>query len=126
MVRDGDLIISIATNHTQEIDVGAVGGCSIESVQTQLAHQFENNGYEEFIDFLGSLRPIVMESIPTQKGRQQYFDHLIDQVPDNEGQKCCLGFEDPNCAVKCIFNTVRSGQVAAARQYALQQISESV
>ena len=126
LVRDGDLIISIATNHTQEIDVGAVGGCSIESVQTQLAHQFENNGYGEFIDFLGSLRPIVMESIPTQKGRQQYFDHLIDQVPDNEGQKCCLGFEDPNCAVKCIFNTVRSGQVAAARQYALQQISESV
>ena len=123
LVRDGDLIISIATNHTQEIDVDAVGGCSIESVQTQLAHQFENSGYGEFIDFLGSLRPTVMESIPTQKGRQRYFDHLIDYVPKNEGQKCCLGFEAPNCAVKCTFNMIRSGQAAAARQYALQQIN---
>ncbi len=122
LVRDGDLIISIATNHTQESDVGVVGGCSIESVQTQLAHQFENNGYGEFIDFLGSLRPTVMESIPTQKARQRYFDHLIDQVPESEVQKCCLGFDDPNCAVKCTFNMIRSGQTDAARQYALQQI----
>lgn len=126
LVRDGDLIISIATNYTQEIDIGAAEGYSTEAVQTQLAHQFENNGYGEFIDFLGSLRPTVMEAIPTQKGRQRYFDHLIDYVPKNEDQKCCLGFEDPNCAVKCTFNTVRSGQVVAARQYALQQISESV
>lgn len=123
LVRDGDLIISIATNHTQEIDVDAVGGGSIESVQIQLAHQFENNGYGELIDFLGSLRPTVMEAIPTQKGRQRYFDYLIDQVPCNEEQKCCLGFEDPNCAVKCTFNTVRGGQADAARQYALQQIN---
>ena len=123
LVSDSDLIISISANHTAEIETGAAGECSIESVQTQLAHQFENNGYGEFIDFLGSLRPMVMESIPTQKGRQRYFDYLIDQIPDNEGQKCCLGFEDPNCTVKCTFNTVRSGQASNARQYALQQMN---
>ena len=123
LVIDGDLIISIAANHIQATDTGVNGGCKIESVQTQLAHQFENNGYGEFIEFLGSLRPTVMESIPTQKGRQRYFDHLIDQFPGNEGQKCCLGFEDTNCSVKCTFNTVRSGQAVAARQYALKRIN---
>ena len=126
LVIDGDLIISIATNHIQATDTGVNGDCKIESVQTQLAHQFKNNGYGEFIDFLGSLRPTVMESIPTQKGRQRYFDHLIDQVPESEEQLCCLGFENPNCALKCTFNTVRSGQADAARQYALRRVSESV
>ena len=126
LVRDGDLIISISANHIQETDKGVNDNCKIESVQTQLAHQFENNGYGEFIDFLGSLRPTVMKSIPTQKGRQRYFDHLIDQVSGNEGQQCCLGFEDPNCAVKCTFNMIRSGQTDVARQYALQRVSESV
>ena len=124
LVRDGDLIISISANHIQEIDKGVNENCKIEFLQTQLAHQFENNGYGEFIDFLGSLRPMVMESIPTQKGRQRYFDYLIDQVPGNEGQECCLGFEDPNCSVKCTLNMIRSGQIDAARQYALQRISE--
>ena len=123
LVRDSDLIISISANHIQEIDNGVNGNCKIESVQAQLAHQFENNGYGEFIDFLGSLRPTVMESISTQKGRQRYFDHLIDQVHGNEGQKCCLDFEDSNCTVKCTFNMIRSGQIDAARQYALQRIS---
>ena len=122
LVRDGDLIISISANHIQEADKGVNEGCKIESVQTQLAHQFENNGYGEFIDFLGSLRPTVMESIPTQKGRQRYFDYLIDQVPGNERQQCCLGFEDPNCAIGCTFNMIRIGQIDAARQYALQRI----
>ena len=124
LVRDGDLIISISANHIQETDKGVNDNYKIESVQTQLAHQFENNGYGEFIDFLGSLRPTVMESIPTQKGRQRYFDRLIDQVSGNEGQKCCLSFEDPNCAVECTFNMIRSGQTATARQYALQRIGE--
>lgn len=125
LVRDGDLIISISANHIQEIDTGVNGNCKIESVQAQLAHQFENNGYGKFINFLGSLRPTVMESIPTQKGRQRYFDHLIDQVPESEGQLCCLGFEASNCTVKCTFNTVRAGQIDAARQYALQRVRES-
>ena len=124
LVRDGDLIISISANHIQETDKGVNDNCKIESVQTQLAHQFENNGYGEFIDFLGSLRPTVMESIPTQKGRQRYFDRLIDQVSGNEGQQCCLSFEDPNCAVECTFNMIRSGQTDTARQYALQRIGE--
>ena len=122
LVRDGDLIISISANQIQQSDADAAGGNSIKSVQTQLARQFENNGYGEFIDFLGSLRPTVMESIPTQKGRQRYFDHLIDHVPTNEGQKCCLGFEDANCSVKCTFNMVRNGQADVAQQHALQQL----
>ena len=124
LVRDGDLIISISANNIQKNDKGVNGGCKIEVVQTQLAYQFENNGYGEFINFLGSLRPTVMESIPTQKGRQRYFDHLIDQIPGNEEQKCCLNFEGVNCAVGCTFNMIRSGQIDAARQYALQQICE--
>ena len=124
LVRDGDLIISISANYIQETDIGVVGGDKIESVQTQLARQFENNGYGEFIDFLGSLRPTVMESISTQKGRQRYFDRLIDQVPRDEAQKCCLGFEDPNCVVGCTFNMIRSGQIDAVRQYALQRVHE--
>lgn len=126
LVSDSDLIISISANHMDEIEIDAAGGCNIEAVQIQLAHQFENNGYGEFIDFLGSLRPIVMESIPTQKGRQRYFDHLIDHVPGDERQQCCLGFENPNCAVECTFNMIRSGHIDTARQYALQQISKSV
>ena len=121
LVRDSDLIISISANHIQEIDKGINGNCKIESVQAQLAHQFENNGYGEFIDFLGSLRSTVMESIPTQKGRQRYFDHLIDHVPGDAKQQCCLGFENPNCEVKCTFNMIRNGQIDVVRQYALQQ-----
>ena len=124
LVRDGDLIISIFTNNIQETDASVDGGGKIESVQAQLTHQFENNGYGEFIDFLGSLRPTVMESIPTQKGRQRYFDYLIDQIPGSEGNKCCLGFEDPNCVVGCTFNMIRSGQIDAVRQYALQRVRE--
>ena len=126
LVRDGDLIISISAHHIQEIDTDVVGGCKIESVRTQLARQFEDNGYGTFIAFLGSLRPTVMESIPTQKDRQRYFDYLIDQVPGNEGQQCCLGFEAPNCTIGCTFNMIRSGRIDAARQYALQRICESV
>ena len=124
LVRDGDLIISISANHIREADKGVNGNGKVESVQTQLALQFENNGYGGFIDFLGSLRPVVMESIPTQKGRQRYFDHLIDQIHGNEGQKCCLGFEDPSCAVECTFNIIRSGRIDAARQYAVQRVRE--
>ena len=124
LVRDGDLIISISANHIQETDAGAAGGGKIESVQTHLAHQFETNGYGEFIDFLGSLRPTVMESISTQKGRQRYFDRLIDHIPGNEERKCCLGFEDPNCGIGCTFNMIRSGRIDAARQYALQRVHE--
>ena len=122
LVRDDDLIISISANRIQETNKGVNNSCKIESVQTQLAHQFENNGYGEFINFLGSLRPTVMESIPTQKERQRYFDRLIDQVHSNAGQKCCLGFENPNCGVECTFNMIRSGQIDTARQYALQRI----
>ena len=124
LVRDGDLIISISANHIQKTDTGVNDNGKIESAQTQLGIQFENNGYGEFIDFLGSLRPTVMESIPTQKDRQRYFDRLIDQVHEDEVQKCCLGFEDPNCAVQCTFNMIRSGHIDAARQYALQRICE--
>ena len=124
LVRDGDLIISISANHIQETSTSVDDNCKIESVQTQLAHQFENNGYGEFIDFLGSLRQTVMESVPTQKGRQRYFDRLIDQIPGNERQQCCLGFGDANCSVKCNFNMIRSGQIDAVSQHALQRIRE--
>ena len=143
LVMDGNLIISISAK-----DIDPVPRMSIidwrlraqnrekqnkaKRIQAELAHQFENKGYGAFIDFLGSLRPLVIEAIPTQQDRQRFFDELIDQIPrpqgngnTNRAEKCCLGFENGECSMECVFNLIRHGQIDRAHQYALQQISES-
>ena len=134
LVMQGPLIISISTHRVGS--AGAAGALpsppseeepdKAKRVQSELASQFENKGYGEFIDFLGALRPLAMDAIPTQERRQRFFDELIDQIPTNQGQTCCLGFADNDCPIECTFNLVRHGQLDRARQYALQRIDESI
>ena len=125
LVMDRDLIIGISGKTQQE-----EGWKKARRVQAELASQFEDKGYGAFIDFLGALRPLVMEAIPTQQDRQRFFDDLIDQIPRLEGngsanQKCCLGFENPECSMECTFNVIRHGHIDGVRQYALQRIRKS-
>ena len=124
LVIDGNLIIGISTNSQTEEEQDKA-----KHLQRELSNQFENKGYGEFIDFLGSLRPLVMEAIPTQQDRQQFFDNLIDRIPllereANETRKCCLRFENPSCSVECVFNLICRGQIERVRQYVLRQIGE--
>jgi siroheme synthase-like protein len=124
LVMNGNLIIGISTNSQTEEEKDKA-----KHLQRELANQFENKGYGEFIDFLGSLRPLVMEAIPTQQDRQQFFDNLIDRIPllereANETRKCCLRFENPSCSVECAFNLICRGQIERVRQYVLRQIGE--
>ena len=123
LVVDTDLIISISTQSDKETDK-----VKARQLQTELAAQFGNSGYGAFIDYLGSLRVAVRESIPTQKERQAFFDTLIDQIPRSEcgeEEKCCLGFTNANCTTKCTFNLVRHGQVKQMREYAFQQLKQA-
>ena len=123
LVMDGDLIISVSTDYVQKNSDAEKEDDKIKHVQIELARQFENNGHGKFIDFLGSLRPLVIRAIPTQKGRQRFFDDLIDQVPGNRTQKCCLGFEKKDCSIECAFNLIRNGQFECVYQWANEQIS---
>ncbi len=120
LVIDDNLIISISTQSENAADRSEV-----RRIKTELAEKFENAGYGAFIDFLGELRPLVLKSIGSQEKRQQFFDTLIDHIPDvtiNGQQTCCLGFTNTACATECIFNWVRRGQIERAHQYALQRI----
>ncbi len=124
LVVDGNLIIGISAKTPTEKEQGTA-----KHLQAELAIQFENNGYGAFIDFLGALRPFVMESVPTQQDRQAFFENLIDQVPlldwePNEGMKCCLRFENPSCSAECAFNLVRQGQSERVRQHILRQFGD--
>jgi len=150
LVMQGPLIISISTNRVRGQSGSARLSAGLEQalpsedgeepdkakhvqvalnpdeIGAELASQFENKGYGEFIDFLGALRPLAMDAIPTQERRQQFFDELIDRIPTNQGQTCCLGFANADCSIECTFNLVRHGQVDRAYQYALQRIDESI
>ena len=126
LVMDEDLIVSISTQSEKAVDQDEA-----QQMRTELANEFENGGYGAFIDFLGSLRPLVLETIPTQGERQKFFDTLIDRIPRSDSdlaidkeQKCCLGFTDLGCSTQCVFNLVRHGQVEGARQYALERIKK--
>ena len=97
LVMDDGLIIGISTSdeNPKEQDRAL-------RIHAQLAAQFENTGYGAFANFLGSLRSLVLEEISTQRGRQRFFDTLIDCIPhDKSGAmpenqlKCCLGFCQP-------------------------------
>ncbi|MDE0185191.1 MAG: bifunctional precorrin-2 dehydrogenase/sirohydrochlorin ferrochelatase [Candidatus Poribacteria bacterium] len=124
LVVDGNMIIGItAKTPTEKAQETA------KHLQTELANQFESNGYGPFIDFLGALRPLVMDAVPTQRYRQEFFENLIDQVPlhqrgAGEGKKCCLRFENPGCSAECAFNLVCQGQGDRVRQHVLHQIGD--
>lgn len=122
LVIDGNLIIGISANTPAEEEQGKA-----KQLLTELANQFENKGYGAFIDFLGALRPLVMEAIPTQRDRQAFFEDLIDRNPFfgwdvQEEKKCCLRFENPGCSVECAFNLICRGEMGRVRQHVLRQI----
>ena len=124
LVVDGNLIIGISAKPPTEKAQGIA-----KHLQLELANQFESNGYGAFIDFLGALRPLVMDAVPTQRYRQEFFENLIDRVPlhervAGEGKKCCLRFENPSCSAECAFNLVCQGQGERVRQHVLRQIED--
>ncbi len=126
VVMDGDLIISVSSQNNEVTDTGG-----FEQMQGEIAQQFENRGYGRFVDFLGSLRPHVLEAISTQRERQNFFETFIDQVPClhadtrlDEEAKCCLGLGKPDCSNSCVFNLVRQGEIESVRQYALAKIKK--
>jgi len=124
LVMDEDLTISLSSQNDNVADLD-----EINLIRTGLANQFENRGYGAFIDFLGTLRALVVEAIPGQRERQQFFDTLIDCIPPSNScpradkkQQCYLDFTNQNCSNNCVFNLVRHGQSDDAQQYALEQI----
>ena len=124
LVMDESLIISVST---QDENPGEQN--SARKIHAELAVQFESARYGAFVEFLGSLRPVVLDAIPTQRGRQRFFDTMIDRIPQDrssttprEGLKCCLGFANPDCSTECVFNMVRHGQIESAQRHALEQI----
>ncbi len=124
LVIDESLIIGVSTQDENPQEQN-----SARKIHAELATQFENAGYGAFVDFLGSLRPLVLDAIPTQHGRQRFFDTLIDDIPQagsstpvEKREKCCLGFVNSDCLTECVFNMVRHGQIESARRYALEQI----
>jgi siroheme synthase (precorrin-2 oxidase/ferrochelatase) len=127
LVQDGDLIIGVYADDSQN-----PSGQKIASqLQAMLAEQFEHQGYGDFIDFLASLRPIVLSAIPDQKVRQRFFESLIDEIPENVGvihesplQRCCLGFGNPGCAVACVLNLVRNREMEQAYRLAHARLNK--
>ncbi len=124
LVMDDDLLIGIST----QSDV-ANEPDNVAKIHAEVSAQFADVGYGSFIDFLGSLRPIVLEAIPTQLRRQRFFEALIDCIPGGKsgttGERqlsCCLGFADPHCSTECVFNMVRHGRIDYAERYALECI----
>lgn len=124
LVMDEALIIGVSTQ-----DLNPKEQSSARKIHAELASQFENTGYGAFVNFLGSLRPLVLETIPTQRERQKFFDTLIDCIPHDKSStmprerlKCCLEFANPNCSTECVFNMVRRGQIESAQRYALERI----
>ncbi len=124
LVIEEDLIIGISTQDENPVEQSAA-----RKIHIELGTKFENSGYGAFVDFLGSLRPVVLEKIPTQRLRQRFFEALIDNVPHAESDarpeeplRCCLGFANSDCSTECIFNMVRHGRVESAQRYALERI----
>ena len=124
LIMDEGLIISVSTQ-----DENPKEQIRARKIHAELACQFENTGYGAFVKFLGYLRPIALEAIPTQRGRQRFFDTLIDYVLHHESStmprerlRCCLGFANPDCSTECVFNMVRNGRIEYAQQFALERI----
>lgn len=124
LIMDEGLIISVSTQDENPKEQNRA-----REIHAELAGQFENTGYGAFVKFLGYLRPIALEAIPTQRGRQRFFDTLIDYVPHYESStmprerlRCCLGFANPDCSTECVFNMVRNGRIEYAQQFALERI----
>ncbi len=124
LVMDKGLIIGVSTHDENPIEQNAA-----RKIHAELGAQFANSGYGAFVDFLGALRPVVLEEIPTQRGRQRFFEALIDDIPHAESSTtaektaiCCLDFANSDCSTDCVFNMIRHGRIERARKYALERI----
>lgn len=130
LVIDNSLIISISVRTGKGLK-------SAERLHKSLVHQFENRGYGKFIDFLGRLRPRVMNTLPTSKERADYFENLIDQLGINSTSEdstsatvdnkkgttetCCLRLKHTDCNAECLFNWILQGKLNQA-----SELSESL
>ncbi len=123
LIIDENLIISISARTGKGLKLA-------ERLHKRLLHQFENRGYGNFIDFLGTLRPKVLRTFSTSKERADYFENLIDCVGIDGSFKntvpakvdniidttdaCCLRLKQPECNVECLFNWIQQGKMHKA------------
>lgn len=130
LVIDDNLIISISARTPKGLK-------KAERLQKSLVNQFENRGYGEFIDFLGTLRPKVLSTLSTSKERADYFENIIDYVGNNGSyvnsfpakadiqnrptDTCCLRLNHTDCTTECLFNWILQDELTKA-----YELSESV
>ena len=112
LIIDDNLIISVSARSSTGID-------KAKRLHQKLTHQFENNGYSAFIEFLGTRRAEILKAFPTPKKRADFFDTLIDTVSglQTSPTTCCLGLTNPECTADCLFNWVRHGQSERANAF---------
>ena len=120
LIIDDNLIISVSARSSIDPDKG-------KRLHKKLTHQFENNGYGAFIEFLGTRRSEILKAFPTPKKRADFFEMLIDTVEDVVSGKhpsentpittCCLGLTNPECSAECLFNWVRHGKLERANTF---------
>lgn len=116
-VEDDNLIITVSSRNSDDSE-------KAESLITTISGQFGNNGYGDFINFLGKIRPFILNSFDTSRKRADYFENLINfvgidndsgYIPKNgkthtsNSKPCCLRLKDPNCTSECLFNWVCQG-----------------
>ncbi|HIA64660.1 TPA: hypothetical protein EYN98_01015 [Candidatus Poribacteria bacterium] len=110
-VIDRDLVIGITPNLDSKSEWQQA-----KRIQADLATQFESRGYGHFLDLLGSFRSKVMNLIPTQTQRKQFFEEIIDQNFKGEKGSCCFDFDNLGCSAECTFNLVRTRRTDQVQQ----------
>lgn len=119
IVIDDNLIISISTYNND-------GSKRSHDLYDGISKQFANNGYGSFIDFLGKIRPTILNRFNSSKERADFFENLINYVENQTDinkckdqmlqekeqitKKCCLRLTDINCANECLFNWIFHGK----------------
>lgn len=123
IIIDENLIISISKNNCNETN-------RTTDLYDSISKQFVNNGYGSFIDFLGKIRPTVLNRFNSSKERADFFENLInyieinndfqktkDQMFEEREQKpikCCLRLTDRYCTNECLFNWICHGKTQQA------------
>lgn len=122
-IIDDNLIISISTYKNNDRK-------NSHNLYDGMSNQFANNGYGSFIDFLGKIRPTILNTFTTSKERADFFENLINYVEiDNDfhnckeqmfqekeqkPMKCCLRLTDIDCTKECLFNWIFHGKTKQA------------
>lgn len=125
IIIDENLIISISTNNCNENN-------RTKDLYDSFSKQFANNGYGSFIEFLGKIRPTVLNRFNSSKERANFFDNLINYVEiknnfhntknqilekkEQKPKKCCLRLTDRNCINDCLFNWICHGNTQQAAE----------